>query len=346
MSSNAGMTITADRAPIPELLCPITFTPLYFEKVWGGRQMERFRSDLPAGSIGESWDIADHSNGMSVVDDGPLQGRSLRELTDTFGCDLVGPGFAGGEFPLLVKLLDATTRLSVQVHPDDNIARNMGVSERGKTECWLMMGDGGELYVGVRPGIDADAFRRALDEGTVEKTLNRYITRRGDFVFLEATTVHALGTGCLLYEVQQTCDITFRVWDWGRVGLDGKPRELHIDESIATIDFERNDVGPIQPKWGPHPQTGEWRQLVDCPYFTVEERRGTAIIGGDRQSCSIVVNLSGHGELHTRGGIVKLEPARSVLIAAAAGEWHARSHGEALQLLVARPRFATNGLSD
>jgi mannose-6-phosphate isomerase len=332
---NEPFTDDAQRA----ILAPITFSPVYIEKVWGGRRIAQYRTDIPEGPIGESWDIADHPNGMSVVDVGPFAGRTLRELTKQFGARLVGAGFSGGDFPLLVKLLHANTRLSVQVHPDDTLAREMEVAERGKTECWLMLGDEGELYVGVKDGVDQDTFREALEGGEVERVLNRFMTSAGDFIFLDARTVHALGNNCLLYEVQQTCDITFRVWDWGRVGLDGNPRPLHIEESLKSIDFNRTDVGPIQPEWRPHPQAGEYRTLADCRYFTVEERRGELAVGGDSAACSIVVALDGTGELHTRGGAVSLTPTRSVLVSAEAGEWHVRSHGGPLRLLIARPHF-------
>ena len=301
--------------------------------------MAPYRPDLPEGRIGESWDLSDHSNGISVIDSGPLEGRTLREVTEEYGEALVGRGFSGGQFPLLIKLLDAETRLSVQVHPDDAQARALGLGDKGKTECWLMLCEGGELFVGMQPGVTRAHFRAALDSGRVESTLNRYTTRAGDFVFLEAPTVHALGAGCLLYEIQQTCDITFRVWDWGRLGLDGEPRPLHTEQALQTIDFEAVSTGPTQPDWRPHPQSGEWRRLGACADFEVDEFRGMAVIGGDTARCSVVVVTSGTGELRTRGGVVPLNPAQSVLVPAVAGEWQAFSHGEPLTLVVARPKF-------
>ena len=168
------------------LTAPLRFIPVYQQLVWGGRRMAAWRSDLPDGPIGESWDLADHPRGMSLVASGPLAGRSLHDLTSEYGSALVGGSFVGGDFPLLVKLIDARDRLSVQVHPDDALARSLGVGQRGKTECWLMLGNGGELFVGTRPGIDRAAFERALGEHRVADTLNRYITGDGDFFFLAA----------------------------------------------------------------------------------------------------------------------------------------------------------------
>lgn len=224
-------------APVPAgspLRAPLSFKPAYQTVVWGGRRMEAFRTDLPSGPIGESWDLADHARGMSVVADGPLAGTTLKDLTKRFGAALVGPSYQGGDFPLMVKLIDANDRLSVQVHPDDRLAKELKVGERGKTECWYFLTGGGELFVGAKSGVTKESFAAAREAGTLADTLNRFVAKEGDFFFIPARTVHALGAGCLIYEIQQTCDTTFRVDDWGRVGLDGKPRPLHIAESLAT----------------------------------------------------------------------------------------------------------------
>lgn len=315
---------------------PLSFVPVYQTVVWGGRRMAQWRGDLPAGPIGESWDLADHPRGMSVVADGPLAGRSLRELTAESGAALVGDGFAGGDFPLLVKLIDANDRLSVQVHPDDRLARELGVGPRGKTECWLMLADGGELFVGTRPGVTRASFEAALAAGRVAEQLGRFTARAGDFHLLPARTVHALGAGCLIYEVQQTCDVTFRVDDWGRLGLDGKPRPLHVAESLTTIDFAARG-GPVATSVAAHPAGGTVRRLADCRHFTVEERRAVATAGGGDGRCSIVVCLAGRGRLSTAGGAVALEPMRTRLVPAQAGRWTAQAEGDELQLLVAQP---------
>lgn len=319
---------------------------MYQVLLWGGRRMQAYRADLPEGPVGESWDLADHPRGMSRVAEGPLQGASLRELVERFGTDLVGEGFAGGPFPLMVKLIDATDRLSVQVHPDDALARELGLGDRGKTECWYMLADGGELFVGTGAGIDRARFEAALRGGTVEAALRRFVCGAGDFFFLPARTVHALGRGCLLYEVQQTCDLTFRVWDWGRVGLDGKPRTMHVAESLRTIDFTRTADDLARPPGAAprvaHPEGGLVTSLVACEYFTVElreldpEASGGRAAGAPRRA-SIVTCLSGAGELSTPGGTVALRPAQTVLVPAAAGGWRARADQVGLRLLHAEP---------
>ena len=298
--------------------------------------MGQWRSNLPAGPLGESWDLSVHPHGMSVVASGPLAGRTLRELTNEFGAALVGDGFTGGDFPLLVKLIDANDRLSVQVHPDDHLARELNVGPRGKTECWLMLANGGELFVGTKPGTTRASFEAALTAGRVADLLQRFTARTGDFYLLPGRTVHALGAGCLIYEVQQTCDVTFRVDDWGRIGLDGKPRQLHVAESLATIDFAARS-GPVTTPAKATPDGGSLRQLVDGAHFSVDERRGVQTTGDAEGQCSIIVCLAGHGQLATAGGAVALTPMRTHLVPAAAGRWTATTSSGDLHLLVARP---------
>ncbi len=315
------------------LTAPLRFRPAYQTVVWGGRRMETWRSDLPSGPIGESWDLADHARGMSVVADGPLAGTTLHDLTRSHGAALIGPSYTGGDFPLMVKLIDANDRLSIQVHPDDRLAKELKVGDRGKTECWYLLGDSGELFVGTKPGITRESFATARAAGTLADTLNRFVTKAGDFFFIPARTVHALGAGCLIYEIQQTCDVTFRVDDWGRVGLDGKPRPLHINESLATIDFAAAGTPSAAPT-EPHPDGGTVRALVRCPYFQVDERRAPRM-HHHSTSCSIVTCIGGNGRLNTADGHVALTPMSTALVPAAAGAWTAYGErGSELHLLV------------
>jgi mannose-6-phosphate isomerase len=302
------------------LRAPLRFKPSYQTLVWGGRRMEAFRADLPSGPIGESWDLADHARGMSVVADGPLAGTTLKDLTKRFGAALVGPTYAGGDFPLLVKLIDANERLSIQVHPDDRLAKELKVGERGKTECWYFLTGGGELFVGTKPGTTKESFATAREAGTLADTLNRFVAKEGDFFFLPGRTVHALGAGCLIYEIQQTSDVTFRVDDWGRVGLDGKPRPLHIAESLATIDFNAA-AARAAGEFEVHPD-GRVRALARCPYFQVDEHV-TKRITLTSPSCTIVTCIGGRGRLNTADGSAALAPMTTVLVPAAAGEWNA-----------------------
>ncbi len=325
-----------------EVRVPLIFHPVYQPLVWGGRRLESWGRTLPDGPIGEAWELADHARGMSVVAAGALVGTSLHDLVERAGPALVGPAFRGGEFPLMVKLIDASLRLSVQVHPDATIARKLGLGQHGKTECWVFLADGGEICQGTRLGIGRVEFERALAEHHVATTLNRFEARKGDVFFLPARTVHALGEGCLLYEVQQTSDITFRVYDWDRLGLDGKPRPLHVTESMATIDFARTDYGPHTPEpWRPLPPPAcEERGLIECPYFALREQRVRGSLEQPvRDTCVVVTCVAGQGTLSTPGGQVALPLMQTALVPADAGWWRVDVPLGSVDLLVATPRF-------
>ncbi len=325
-----------------EVRVPLMFRPVYQPLVWGGRRLERWGRAMPPGPIGEAWELADHERGMSIVAEGPLAGRRLRDIVTAAGAELVGAGFAGGEFPLMVKLIDATLRLSVQVHPDAALARKLGVGQHGKTECWVFLGDGGEICQGTKPGVGRREFEKALAEHKVLGTLNRFDARKGDVFFLPARTVHALGEGCLLYEVQQTSDITFRVYDWDRLGLDRQPRALHVTESMETIDFSRTGFGPHRPQpWhGLHGSDSEERELVECSHFVLREQRVRGMVDQTTNDlCAVVTCLDGRGTLATRAGEVKLVPLQTVLVPADAGAWRVDAAGETVSLLVATPRL-------
>jgi mannose-6-phosphate isomerase len=325
-----------------EVRIPLIFHPVYQPLVWGGRRLEKWGRTLPDGPIGEAWELADHERGMSLVAEGPLAGRSLRDVVVDAGTALVGEGFAGGEFPLMVKLIDATLRLSVQVHPDAALARKLGVGRHGKSECWVFLDDGGEICQGTRPGIERKEFERALLEHQVPDTLNRFEARKGDVFFLPARTLHALGQGCLLYEVQQTSDITFRVYDWDRLGLDGKPRSLHIAESMETINFSQTGFGPHRPgPWRTLDDSGnQERELVECAHFALREQRvGATLTQPTSNLCAVVTCLSGQGILATSAGAVAFSPLQTVLVPADAGSWRMQATGEGASLLVATPRF-------
>jgi mannose-6-phosphate isomerase len=325
-----------------EVRVPLIFHPVYQPLVWGGRRMEKWGRTLPPGPIGEAWELADHERGMSVVAEGPLLGRRLRDLVADAGTALVGGGFPGGEFPLMVKLIDATLRLSVQVHPDAALARKFGVGGHGKTECWVFLDDGGEICQGTKPGIGRKEFERALAEHHVPDTLNRFEARKGDVFYLPARTLHALGQGCLLYEVQQTSDITFRVYDWDRLGLDGKPRSLHVVESMETINFSQTGVGPHRARpWRRLDDSGnQERELVECAHFVLREQRIAGILTqATNDLCAVVTCLSGRGILATAAGAVALSPLQTVLVPADAGTWRVEVGADGASLLVATPCF-------
>jgi mannose-6-phosphate isomerase len=243
------VTPRPEPAPLPAGLdleselrrAPLLFERVCLEKVWGGRALEEvlgIRLDRP-GPIGETWELVDREDQQSVVAEGPLRGLTLGELVRRAGPSLLGDVARArdGRFPLLVKFLDATEPLSVQVHPDDEGARRQGGASEAKTEAWYFLRDGGEVWCGFEPGVDRRAFEAALDGGRAARCLARHAVRGGTALTVRGGTVHAIGAGVTLLEVQQNSDTTYRLDDWGRVGLDGKPRDLHRDQGLEVTHF-------------------------------------------------------------------------------------------------------------
>ena len=233
-------------------MTPLRFRPLLKRIRWGGTRLGSVLGK-PIGSesdYAESWELCDHGSDQSVVDGGAWDGLTLRQLMASHGRELCGTERLLRQFPLLVKFLDASDRLSVQVHPNDVQARFFNPHENGKTEAWVILDarPDSRLYAGLKRGVDVFRLQQHLSAGTVEECLHSYPVRAGDCVFIPAGTVHAIGEGILLAEVQQSSDLTFRLHDWGRLGADGQPRPLHIEESLACIDFDRGPVDPVNPR--------------------------------------------------------------------------------------------------
>ena len=226
------------------LTAPLTFEPIFMERMWGGRRLEaEFGKKLPPQRpIGESWEIVDRPEAQSIVRNGMLRGKTLHELWTQYRDEIFGEAPGSPRFPLLLKLLDAHDRLSLQVHPPEKLAERLG--GESKTEFWYVAAadPGAELYLGFRQSITRDQFEKALRDGTAADYVHTVRVRTGDSVFLPAGRLHALGAGNLLIEVQQNSDTTYRVFDWNRVDDKGKQRSLHVDQALQCIDF--NDVAP------------------------------------------------------------------------------------------------------
>ncbi len=259
------------------LLYPLTFTPVLRDYLWGGRRLETlFGRRLPPGIVAESWEISGHPNGSTIADAGYWQGQSLSAIQEALGERLVGTAgrwaLARGKFPLLVKLLDAQQHLSVQVHPDDAYALVHEHGELGKTEMWYVLhaDPGTELIRGLQPGVNRETFRRAAEAGNLEPLLHREPVRAGQVFAVPAGTVHALCAGAVVAEIQQNSDTTYRIYDWGRVGPDGRPRELHLAKALDVIDFSGaiGQDAPRELQEGPDVRRVE---VVRNRYFIVEE---------------------------------------------------------------------------
>jgi mannose-6-phosphate isomerase len=223
---------------------PLVFNPIFQERIWGGRKLaELFGKDLPAGKrIGESWEIVDRPEAQSVVTNGPLKGKTLHELWMQDRQSIFGDVPESARFTLLIKLLDAEDKLSLQVHPPEKIAANLGGEP--KTEFWYVAAadPGAEIFVGLNEPMTKEQFARALGKETVADRVHKIRVKAGDAMFLPAGRFHAVGGGNLLIEVQQNSDTTYRVFDWNRVDESGKARELHVDQALESIDF--NDLAP------------------------------------------------------------------------------------------------------
>jgi mannose-6-phosphate isomerase len=229
---------------------PLTFEPIFMERMWGGRKLEtEFGKKLPANKrIGESWEIVDRPEAQSVVTNGPLKGKTLHELWIDYRREIFGNLADAPRFPLLIKLLDAREKLSLQVHPPEKIAGKLGGEP--KTECWYVAvaEPGSEIFVGFREPITRERFEKSLRAGSAADHVDTIRVKTGDAMFLPGGRFHAVGRGNLLVEIQQNSDTTYRVFDWNRVDQNGKPRQLHVDEALECIDF--TDVAPklVEPK--------------------------------------------------------------------------------------------------
>ena len=222
----------------------LQFKPVYQERVWGGRGLASFLGRKLPGStpIGESWELVDRVEAQSLVLGGPWAGKSLRELMATHGAELMGPQWPQNRpFPILVKWLDCRERLSLQVHPPASIAAQLGGEP--KTENWYVVRaePGAAVLAGLKPGVDAAAFRAALKDNSAESLVHRLPTQAGDSLLIHSGVMHAIDGGNIILEIQQNSDTTYRVYDWGRVGLDGKPRAMHVEQSMASL--EANTAG-------------------------------------------------------------------------------------------------------
>ena len=256
----------------------ISLEPYYREMVWGGRRLQALYGKAlpPAVAIGETFELSVYAERESTAAAGPCAGRSLRELVAAYGAELIGAGVwdrYGGRLPLLVKLIDAQQDLSIQVHPDDAYARLKGLDDAGKMEAWYVLhSENGRAAYGLQEGVGRSEFAAAVAEQRVPDVVRFFPVSRGDLVFSPPGTVHALCAGVVIYEVQQSSDLTFRIYDYDRPGLDGQPRELHIEQAMDVINFGAQMPAPV-----PHPQLEGDEVLVASEHFVL---RGCGLASG------------------------------------------------------------------
>ena len=310
-------------------LYPFTFKPVYKQYLWGGRRFESVlgRTLESDGIYAESWEVSDHGQEQSIVEAGPLAGMSLHELVVEHGEKLLGIHHPADRFPLLMKFLDANKPLSVQVHPDDALAKRMGLTDLGKTEAWYILQSepGSRIWAGFSDAVDRQSLAAAVKDGTLERYLHSFEPHSGECLYLPAGTVHALGAGILVAEIQQTSDNTFRLYDWNRVGPDGKARELHVENGLDSLDFNQGPVGPGEPASTDREHV---ERLVDCDKFVLDrwELSGVQSCGGDRR-CHIITVVVGEVQVEGDPGAKPLGPGKTALLPAEIGPVRLTSSG-------------------
>ncbi len=307
------------------LASPLLLEPVLQAKPWGGRNLAALGKQLPPGPpIGEAWEVSDRPEGSATVAAGPLKGRTLAELMRQAPEELVGDSQAS-RFPLLFKFLDCREVLSLQVHPDDSAAAPFG--DLGKEEAWVVLetDPGAHIYIGFESETSPEAVREAIAANRLDALLRRVEVEPGDVFHLLPGTVHAIGSGLMLAEIQQSSNLTYRLYDWGRVGLDGKPRELHLEQGLEVMRFGPWEPTPLPSGGGVGPcsQLVEgrafrlWRLLLDGPYSLPTTGRPTIL------AC-VAGEATVDGQRMTRGrtvlvpavmNSVRLEGAAEVLIA-------------------------------
>ena len=320
----------------------LRFEEAFFDRIWGGERMRTVLGKAtPADrTIGEAWLIADHAAHESVVADGPRAGATLRQLLEEDATALLGAKAAltvHGRFPLLLKVLDSAQPLSVQVHPDDARAAELGEPDVGKTEMWHVLDAAadGELICGLDPSVTAEAFGAAIPDGTVERMMTRFAAPPGTSAFVPAGTVHAIGGGMLLAEIQQNSALTYRIYDWGRVDDSGKPRTLHVEKALKVTAFGSAHAGPV------HPLACETDGLhrtvhAACRYFAAERLRVDGPAARDTRSASfhILLGVTGRVRVGAGDGEADLGPGEAVLVPGGESRFTLEGAGEVLDYYV------------
>ena len=306
-------------------MSPLKFEPILKTIVWGGEKIAPYKGiETEQKHIGESWELSGVAGNESVVADGPLKGKTIAQLVKEYKADLVGKHVyenTGDEFPLLIKFIDALSDLSIQVHPNDELAAKRHNGSKGKTEMWYVVDaePGAHLLAGLTEKITPEQYAAKVADGTITDVLARYEVHPGDVFFLPAGRIHAICGGCFIAEIQQTSNITYRIYDYGRLGLDGKPREVHTELAKDAIDYT------VYPDYRTHyePRQNEEQEVVSCKYFTTSIYDLTLPYAKDLSeidSFLVVMCLTGSGAIEVDGEEVPVHQGETVLIPAAADD--------------------------
>ncbi|MGL4875937.1 MAG: mannose-6-phosphate isomerase, class I [Clostridium sp.] len=294
---------------------PIIFENLYYERIWGGRDFEKFRDNVKEGIIGESWDVACHKNGVGTVKNGELKGLKFDEIIEKYGHKLVGDKVSLKEFPLLIKLINSNDKLSVQVHPDDEYAKE-AENDLGKTEAWYVVDakEGASLVVGTKD-CTKEEFRKAIEEGDLDKYLNKVPVKKGDMYYVQSGLVHAICEGVTIAEIQQSSDTTYRVYDYNR------GREIHVEKALDVIDFNLKSEN-IE---GQKIQMDGYNKTILCQseFFNIEKYEITkeTIEQSDKDKFFLFTCVEGNGEFEGNDEVLAVKTGDSILIPAYLGEY-------------------------
>ncbi|MEQ8154416.1 MAG: type I phosphomannose isomerase catalytic subunit [Clostridiaceae bacterium] len=294
---------------------PIIFENLYYYRIWGGRELEAFRNNLPEGLIGESWDIACHPNGMGIVKNGEFKGMTFENLIKVKREEILGTEIKEEKFPFLIKIITANDKLSVQVHPGDEYAlKNEGDS--GKTEAWYVLDakEGASLVVGTKD-CSKEQFEKALGSGDLERYLNRVYVKPGDFYFVKSGLVHGIDGGVTVAEIQQNSDTTYRIFDYNR------GRELHVQKALDVIDFSLSGEKTTGIKI--EGEDLDKVYLLTCPYFSIEKYiiKSEVTERSDMERFYVFTCAEGSGKIYSGKETVEFSKGDSILIPAALGEY-------------------------
>ena len=305
---------------------PLKFKPLLTTFVWGGQKIAPYKGiEGKEDHIGESWELSGVEGRVSVVANGPLAGKTITEVLKEYKGRLVGEHVyenTGDEFPLLLKFIDALKDLSIQVHPGDELAARLHPGLHGKTEMWYVVDaqPGAMLYCGLSQAIGPEELAAKAADGSITDVLACYEVKPGDVFYLPPGRIHAICGGCFIAEIQQTSDLTYRIYDYGRMGLDGKPRQLHLEQARMAVDYK---VYPEGYRTEYQPQQDEEVELISCPYFTTSVLDLTLPYAKDLSeldSFLSVMCLSGSGTLEVDGETVDIRQGETVLIPATADD--------------------------
>lgn len=330
-------------------LYPLQFEPIFKSAIWGGDRLHPLFGHAPsADPTGEAWLLSDQGTNQTPIMNGPLAGKTLRDLMATDSLGILGyPPSEDLRFPLLLKIIDARQPLSVQVHPNDELAKQIATekgqitTDLGKTEAWVVLRteENSEIYSGLKSGVSKERLQAALRTDTVAELLHTFKPRPGDCIFLEAGTVHAIGSGLMLFEVQQTSDITYRLYDWGRIdSKTGLPRPLHIEESLRCTDFRRGPCRVVNP-WLERNGSYRYERLVKSHYFHLHRWISKAPFRvGAFGECRLIVCVDGGGTLRWNEVAISLKLGDVVMLPASVGGAELVPDGKSTVLEIGIPK--------